>query len=256
MAKRQGRAVVEGSITFRNLMTMTKAFFLALSVLLALPPIQVFAGSTSGQGHPPIEVKMSGKIDHNRCIPGQKASVTFDRFPATMREFEQVRKQIGTEPHGAVALQVMAYEMFRRDKELGLRCIALNNASNHSGKDSSPVRQLTSIFRDDNSGRPYQMASFLKGATPENGYNPTKPYTIEVFSDRGRGYEESSAYQTTVVRMYIVTSGRDDKQVPISVVKTFKPDENSDGTYFIVTGGPLYSRCKEKSFRHQFMGLD
>ncbi|SJZ31173.1 DUF6935 domain-containing protein [Porphyromonas cangingivalis] len=235
---------------------MKRALFVTLCVFLGLSNTKVFASCTSKQSRPPIEVKMSGSIDHQRCIAGQKATVTFNRFPATMKEFEQVRTQIGTEPHGAVALQVMAYEMFRRDRDLGLKCIALNNVSNHSGKDSSPIRQLTSIFREGNSARPYQMASFLKGATPENGYNPTKPYTIEVFSDQGRGYEESNAYQTTVVRMYIVTSGRDDKQVPISVVKTFKPDENSNGTYFIVTSSPLYSRCKEKSFRNEFKGLD
>lgn len=235
---------------------MKKVLFISLCTVLGLLSVNVFAGESKKQAHPPIDVKISGKIDHNRCISGQKASVTFDRFPATVKEFEQVRELIGTEPHGAVALQVMAYEMFRRDKEVGLRCIELNNVVNHAGKDSSPIRQLTSIFRDDNSARPYQMASFLKGATPENGYNPTKPYTVEVYSDHGRGYEASSGYQSTIVRMYIVTSGRDDQKVPVSVVKTLKPDEPSQGTYFIVTSSPLYSRCKEKSFQKDFNGLD
>ena len=27
---------------------------------------------------------------------------------------------------------------------------------------------------------PYQVAAYLKGATPENGYNPARPHIVEV----------------------------------------------------------------------------
>ncbi|MDO4771741.1 hypothetical protein [Porphyromonas sp.] len=204
----------------------------------------------------PIEVKITGKTDHEKCVKGQRGTVTFNRFPATVKEFEEVREKIGSEPHGAVALQVMAYEMFRRNKETGSTCIELNSVSNITGPDSAPIRQLSILFNEDNSAHPYQMASMLKGATPENGYNPIKPYTIEVYSDHGRGYEKSQAYQATVVRMYVVTSGRSDRKFPVSVVKTLKPDEPSKGKYFIVTNSPIYSRVQEKSFAQEFKGLE
>ena len=43
----------------------------------------------------------------------------------------------------------------------------------------------------------------------------------------------------------------------ISVLKTHKPDESSEGRYFIVFGcSDMYSQVKEKSFTATFNGLD
>ena len=41
-------------------------------------------------------------------------------------------------------------------------------------------RQKEQIGNDAYYARPYQIAEFLKGATPENRYNPSKSYTVEI----------------------------------------------------------------------------
>ncbi|WP_046200539.1 DUF6935 domain-containing protein [Porphyromonas gulae] len=209
----------------------------------------------SSQETPPLNVSLKGAIDHEHYTAGQTASVTFSRFPKSVEEFRQVREKLAVEPHGAVALQVMAYEMYRRDREIGLACINLNNTLTNSGEKSSAIRQLKLIFSDDNSSRPYQMATYLSGATHTNGYNPQEPYVVEVTVDAGRGYTESNDYQTTVLHLKVLTSGKNSPD-PIAVLKTHKPDETSEGKYFIVSeSGSLYSRVREKSFQAEFNGL-
>ncbi|MDO4790351.1 MAG: hypothetical protein Q3998_05240 [Porphyromonas sp.] len=210
----------------------------------------------SGQTSSGIKVSMEGKIDHNTYTEGQRASVTFSRFPKSVEEFKEVREKLGVEPHGAIALQIMAYEMYRRNPEMGMECIRLNNTLSNSGKNSSAIRQLSHLFHGDNPPRPYQMAAYLKGATHENGYNPTEPYTVEVMVDKGRRYGYSNDYQTTVLYLYVLTKGKSTPDV-LYVLKTKKPDETSErGKYFIISNSPgLYSRVREISFDATFNGL-
>ena len=202
-----------------------------------------------------IEVSLSGTISPTVHNPQQSGTVTFNRFPATVEEFIQVREQIGGEPHGAVALQIMAYEMFRRDRTIGEECIGLNNTTNNM---RSPLGRLKELFGNDaNYARPYQMAAFLKGATPQNGYNPSKPYTIEVRVNKVQTYQYSNDYQATVLYLQAVTQGKSTGAEGVSVIKTHRPGESSNGKYFIVFGCPgLYSSVQAVSFTAPFNGLD
>ena len=203
-----------------------------------------------------IEVSMRGKIDHAVWSAGQTATVSFSRFPVSVEEFQQVREQIGNEPHGCIALQVMAYEMFRRDKAIGKECITLNNLKVNV---SQTVNRLTELNRpNDSYARPYQMAAYLKGATWQNGYAPDKPYTITVRTRPGVKHENSNTFQAMVLYLDInVEGGKDKGWSPFSVVKTLKPGEPSEGKYFIVNdSSDLYSQVREVSFAKPFEGLD
>lgn len=204
---------------------------------------------------PALEVSISGKISHTTHTPGQTGTVTFNRFPATVAEFKQVREKIGEEPHGAVALQLMAYEMYRRDKDIGAECITLNNTVNNVNPAISRLKEL--FGKDAYYARPYQIAAFLKGATPENGYNPTKPYTVEVKVNSAREYQTSSDYQATVLYLDVLTKGKDQGTETLYVLKTKRPGEPGDGKFFIINNSPgLYSQVKEVSFENPFKGLD
>ncbi len=214
-------------------------------------------GGDSGDTTPKVrlEVYISGIIDHTTFTPGESGSVTFNRFPATVEEFKTVRRVIGDEPHGAVALQLMAYEMYRRDKRAGLECIKLNNTTDNIISATDRLNQL--FGNDPNYARPYQIAAFLKGATPENGYNPEKPYTVEVKVNDGRPYDDSSDYQTKMLYLEVLTAGKDHGSETLYVLKTDKPGEPGEGRYFIVNHCPgLYAQVKEKSFTVPFDGLD
>ena len=207
----------------------------------------------------PLDVQISGSINHTTYTAGESGYVTFNRFPASVEEFKMVREQIGTEPHGAIALQVMAYEMYRRDKKIGEVCIRLNNTISNI---SLPISRLKELFGGDNSyNRPYQMAAFLKGANPENGYNPTKPYTVEVTVDPGLKYVKTNDFQSTILHLRIKSEGRllSSKQGfdQVAVLKTKKRDEPSQGTYFIVQScGGLYFQMAPISFDAEFKGLE
>ena len=214
--------------------------------------------TVSGQEIPvgDLKVSMTGTINHTQYTEGQSATVTFSRFPKSVEEFKMVREQIGTEPQGAVALQVMAYEMFRQDRKLGEQVLRLNTTTTNI---SMVLNRLKSIFDGDaQSNRPYQMAAFLKGATPENGYNPEKPYTIEVIVDPATPYQASSIFQTTVLNLRVKSKGRSTGSDLVSVMKTKKPGEPGEkGTYFIVQSSTgLVSQVAPIPFDVEFKGLE
>ena len=204
---------------------------------------------------PPLTVSLSGKINHTTYKKGEKGAVTFNRFPATEAEFKQVREQIGEEPHGAIALQLMAYEMYRRDRTVGEECIRLNNTVNNVTPATSRLKEL--FGNDANYARPYQIAAFLKGAAWDNGYKPSQPYTVEVRVSDIQQYQNSNDYQTMVLYLEVLTQGKPSGYERIAILKTLKPGEPSEGKYFIVFNSPgLYSQVRAISFATPFQGLD
>ena len=203
----------------------------------------------------PLDVTMSGEISHTDHTPGQSATVTFTRFPANKSEFNTIREQIGHEPQGAVALQLMAFEMYRRNKTTGEKCIRLNTTSTGVTDMLSRLKELFS--KDSYYARPYQIAAFLKGATPENGYSPQKPYTVEIEVSNAIEYQYSNDYQTNALCLRVLTKGKDKGAEEVVVLKTAKPGETSNGSYFIVFNCPgLYAQVKQPSFTSPFKGLD
>ena len=198
-------------------------------------------------------VTISGEISHTDHTVGQSGTVTFSRFPFSVAEFKQAREQIGGEPHGAAALQIMASEMWRRNNQRGRECVDLNNTNANV---TSTVNRLTDVYRP-STQRPYQMAAYLKGASWENGYNPTKPYTVEIKVAPARPYNYSNDYQTSVIYLDVVSNGHDSGSVPVSVLKTSRPGETSEGKYFIMFDcNSLYLQCRAVSFNATFNGLD
>ena len=204
----------------------------------------------------PIQVQMTGSINHTQYTTGQSATITFNRFPASVEEFKQVRAQIGMEPHGAVALQIMAFEMYRRDRAIGLECIKLNNVRSNVGFATGQLKEL--FGGDSYYNRPYQMAAYLKGATPTNGYSPEKPYTIEVIVDPAVPYQQSKMFQATVLSLRVKSKGRSTGSDVVSVLKTKKPDEPGDkGEFFIVQSSTgLVSQVAPIPFDVEFKGLE
>lgn len=77
------------------------------------------------------------------------------------------------------------------------------------------------FFKERLSGKLYKPFSFFAGASPENGYTPTAPYTITVTSNDYSFVDENWA------TMYVKSSGADSER-PIKLRK--KP---STGQYFV-----------------------
>ena len=110
-------------------------------------------------------------------------TVTFTHFPATIREFQSLHSQLlGKSQPGMLALDLMSFEMFRRDRSKGKKCIEMCNLSVNT---KQIIERLGERFPEkrsdppsDSYHQPYLVASFLKGATQENKYQPEYPYKL------------------------------------------------------------------------------
>ena len=73
-----------------------------------------------------IEASCTGTIDHSTWKPDASTSVEFSAFPKTIDQWKQMQETLGTEPQGAAALQVMAFELYRNNRTDGLGpCVQL-----------------------------------------------------------------------------------------------------------------------------------
>lgn len=177
-------------------------------------------------------------ISHTVWEPNKTVNVNFANFPATLDEWKQMQKQLGGEPQGAVALQVMAFELYRNNRTDGEQALRLNNTSTNY---NSTVERLREIMgKDQYYARPYIAWALLQGATPENGYYVRPPYTIKMKVDPNKKYQESQLLHGTVIYLLIDSQGWDTNWRGVEVVKP----EGSD--YFVVSNCPaMYTQCKE-----------
>ena len=146
---------------------------------------------------------------------------------------------IATEPQGAVALQVMAFELYRRNPEIGEKALKMNNTEVNF---TQTLRQLKEMMdtKDANYARPYLAAALLKGATPDNAYKPSEPYTVSVRVNPTSKYQESDFLQGTVIYLQVDSKGWDTNWRGVEVVKP-KGEQ-----YYIVSNCPaLYTQCKK-----------
>ena len=179
---------------------------------------------------------------NNASSKAMAEQVSIEKIPATLKDFQALQTELGTTPEGCIMLQLVAMEMYRRDRKVGLECLKLNNTELNL---SSVTSRLNEIFREnDTYARPYIVSSFFKGAKPSNGYNPEKPYTIQVRRDPVRPNDErSQALKGYVKHMQVYSDGYDTPWRGVDVVQQ-KGDE-----YYRVSNCPsIYTQCKEVDF--------
>lgn len=186
-----------------------------------------------------VQATIDGAISHDTWTDGQTSTVTFARFPATLAEWQQAQRVLGSEPQGAVALQVMAFELFRRDPAAGRQALEQNNTSTNFNSTVERLQQLMDT-KDTYYARPYIAAALLKGATPDNGYQPEVPYRVEMRVNPATKYQESQMLHGTVISLQVNSQGWDINWRGVEVVK---PEGQ---TYYVVSNCPaLYTQCKQ-----------
>jgi len=179
---------------------------------------------------------------NNAASKAASEQVSIEKIPATLEEFQALQAQLGTTPEGCIMLQLVAMEMYRRDRNVGLECLRLNNTDTNL---SSMKQRLNELYREnDTYARPYLVSSCFKGAKPSNGYNPEKPYTIQVRRDPTRTEDERSQLLKGYVKhMQVYSDGYDTPWRGIDVVQQ-KGDE-----YYRVSNCPaILTQCKEVDF--------
>lgn len=209
----------------------TRLKAIATVVLVAIISLGVSINVTA-------RTKINKRISHTRWEGDKKTSVEFDVFPATLEQWQEMQKILGGEPQGAVALQVMAFELYRNNRPDGEKALRLNNTSTNY---NSTVERLREIMgKDQYYARPYIAWALLNGATPEGGYYVRPPYKIEMKVDPNKKYQQSQLLHGTVIYLLIDSKGWDTNWRGVEVVKP----QGSD--YFVVSNCPaMYTQCKQ-----------
>ena len=172
----------------------------------------------------------------------QDGKVSIEAIPTTLDEFKALQAELGTTPEGCIMLQLVAMEVYRHDRNVGRECLSLNNTSTNL---SSVTSRLNELYRpNDSYARPYLVSSCFKGATPANGYNPNKPYTIELRRDPVRPDDERSQMLRGYVKYFQVYSdGYDTHWRNVDVVK-----QQGDDYYRVSNCPAILTQCKEIDF--------
>lgn len=174
-------------------------------------------------------------VEATDIVTGKQKSVSVDAMPKSVEEFKALREEIGKSPEGVVALQVIALGMYSEyGQEVGEPCLDIINTT--TGLTAHARGRLREWYvRKTNDPRPYQAASYMKGATPENGYNPTKPYTMVMTIDDVTEVEDG--YLITVrLRCQGFDSSKD---VKITVKQPY------DDEYYYINANPsMYMKVK------------
>lgn len=111
-------------------------------------------------------------------------TLTFTNFPSTVREFTALHDRfLGNSQPGVLCLDLLAFEMFRRDRTKGQRCIEMCNLAPNAKAIISNLSQKFPEKREDinptdSYQQPYLVAAYLGGAREQNDYQPDYPYTI------------------------------------------------------------------------------
>ena len=179
--------------------------------------------------------------------------VTFTNVPSNYEEFEALYTQfLGKTPYGTAAMMPMAMEIYGRDNEEGLRCIQLISWPSNVNSVVSQLKQKfgTSQYAPANDGyhQRYLPAAVLKGAKPENGYTPQRPYTIEMKASVNKHQDLQFMGSGRVMYLYIMGDGWDTHQRSVEIIK--QPDSE---LHQVFNCPSLYTQCKP--IRGQWQGL-
>lgn len=140
-------------------------------------------------------------------------------------------------------MMVMAMEIYGRDRAMGKECIKLIN---YPSNVNSVIPRLndkygTSAYAPENDSynQRYLPAAVLKGATPENGYRPQEPYTIEMKASVNQHQELQITGPGRVMYIYMMGKGWDTEQRSVEIIRQPKQP-----LYKIFNCPALYTQCK------------
>ena len=175
--------------------------------------LRTVGGSVAGQSLSSLAQK---------AVAGVKAhagarKVTFPSLPTNLEQLKALPEASLTDPYAVAALSILALTPFATNREESIAM--LNFLKGPDPLNPAEIQQISDRFMD---GKFYKVNSFFAGATPQNNYTPSKPYTVEVsvtpYSFENQGWAV----------MYLHSGGADN---PRPVKLRQKP---STGQWFLV----------------------
>ncbi len=129
--------------------------------------------------------------------------IVFDELPSTAEQLKALPYADLKDPYAVAAMCVCALNVFPTSKE---ESIAMMNVL----KGPEPVSQFEIQFIRDRfaEGKEYKARSYFVGATPDNGYEPNKPYTVCVSENPYSRDEWDKGYLT----VFLQSGGADSKR--------------------------------------------
>jgi len=140
---------------------------------------------------------------------------TFDELPKNVEELNSRPEIAMTTPYMTAALTVAVLCNYGDDPEA---TIAMLNVL--KGPEPLSNREI-SLLRDNLSGKSYKPFSFFEGATPQNNYQPMKPYKMKVTA-------QSNSFDNENYATLYVKSGGADSARPLRLRK-----QPSTGKWFL-----------------------
>lgn len=131
-------------------------------------------------------------------IGSKTEKIVFADIPESLEAFEALPQAALSTPFDTAALTVVALSVYPADKELCFRMLDyLRGPRPMNGADKQFIADR---FRD----KDYVPRSYFGGATPNNDYMPSAPYTVTVKSDP-HSYDEQG-----IAKLFIPSGGADD----------------------------------------------
>ena len=131
---------------------------------------------------------------------GKTVPVTFASMPETLSEFTALPQAAMATPFDTAALAVAALCVYPLSKD---ECVSMLNYLRGPNPMSARDISFLSERMAQNGKAPFLGASYLNGATPQNDYAPSEPYTVTV-SDNPYSYEVQG-----VTKLFVKSGGGD-----------------------------------------------
>lgn len=151
-----------------------------------------------------------------QSIGNKREKFTFASLPESLAEMQALPEASLDTPFKTAALTVLALCAYAADKNIGLEM--LNWLRGSRPLNGQEISFLNDRFRD---GKTYLPFTYFVGATPDNNYTPSQPYTIIIESNHVSGEEKD------YMKLFIPCGGADDPR-PIKMRQ-----RGSDGKWFL-----------------------
>ena len=118
-------------------------------------------------------------------VGSKKETFTFAKLPESVGELQALPEATLDSPFKTAALSVLALCAYGADKATGIEM--LNFLRGPRPLSPNEISFLDDRFRDNQWYVPF---SYFKGATPDNDYTPTEPFTLEIESNPNSALNE------------------------------------------------------------------
>ena len=144
-----------------------------------------------------------------RAAASRKETYTFEALPKNLDELKALPEAIMDDPFKTAALALCALCVYAEDRQNGTEM--LNFLRGPRPMSPAEIAFLNDRLMD---GKSYIPRSYFEGATPENEYTPTKPYTVRVISNQYSSLENGNYMKL------LINSGGADSPRSVTMRKT------------------------------------